>query len=99
MTFIDWSDREEMLGLLIEYVADEKIEAGPDHERIQFLENLAEELGVVTGNVSSAPADETIRMLRSISDSQAGEFTGDPVWTHLEACIEELERIRSQGAT
>ena len=99
MTFIDWSDREEMLGLLVEYVADEKIEAGADHERTKFLENLAEELGVVANEVSSASADQTIQMLRVISDSQPGEFAGDAVLAHLEACIEELERIESQDVT
>ena len=97
MSFIDWSDREEMVGLLVEYVADEKIEAAADQERARFLENLAEELGVVADKVSSASADQTIRMLRTISDSQPVEFIGDAVLTHLEACIEELVRIQSQG--
>jgi hypothetical protein len=99
MTFIDWSDREEMLGLLVEYVADEKIGAGADRERARFLENLAEELGVAADEVASVPAEQTIRRLRMISNSQPGEFSGDAVLAHLEACIEELERIQSQGAT
>ena len=30
MTFIDWSDPEEMIGLLTEFVADARIEAGTD---------------------------------------------------------------------
>ena len=99
MTFIDWSDREEMLGLLIEYVADERSESVGDPERTKFLEDLSQELGDVATTAASTPADQTIQMLRVISDSQPGEFAGDAVLTHLEACIEELERIRSQGVT
>jgi hypothetical protein len=99
MTFIDWSDREEMVGLLVEYVADEQSEAATDAERARFLKQLSAELRVVAKRVSSTSAHQTIRMLRVIADSQPSEFTGDPVLAHLEACIEELERIQSQVVT
>jgi hypothetical protein len=38
-------------------------------------------------------ADETIERLRLMRAS----FGSDPVLTHVEACIEELERIKSQS--
>jgi hypothetical protein len=37
---IDWSDPDEMLRLLCEYVADEKSDAQNDHERVRFLAEL-----------------------------------------------------------
>jgi hypothetical protein len=97
MTLIDWSDRDEMLGLLVEYVADEKAESAGDEERTAFLGALARQLAAVAGHGSSAPVDQTIRMLRRIADSQPADFAGDDVLAHLQDCIEELERIRSQS--
>ena len=91
MAFIDWSDHEEMLGLLIEYAADEKADSIGDPERTRFLTELLRELR----GVESSSADEVLRMLRQIADSQPHEFIDDPVFTHLQDCIEELIRIRS----
>ena len=34
--------------------------------------------------------------LRMIHNSKADDFAGDPVLTHVQDCIEELERIKSQ---
>ena len=97
MTFIDWSDREEMIGLLLEYVSDERNESAGDEERAGFLDNVAQELAVAGDTVSSVSTDQTIQMLRLIADSQPRAFAGDEVMTHLQACIEELERINLQG--
>src|SRR6266487_3879425 len=98
MTFIDWSDSEEMFGLLSEYVADEKTDSHHDRARETFLTELLTELLDVTERLNAMSADEAIERLRAIHHSQADDFVGDPVLAHIEACIEELERIRSQSA-
>jgi hypothetical protein len=40
---------------------------------------------------------DVIERLRVIYDSQSDDFDGDTVLTHVEACIEELERIAHSG--
>lgn len=97
-TLIDWSDPEEMLGLLCEYVADEAGDAQDDHERARFLAELSAELASLARRVPDLSADEVIEQLRAIDALQHDRFAGDPVLTHVEACIEELERIQSQSA-
>jgi hypothetical protein len=94
MTFINWSDSEEMLGLLCEYVADEKSDSNDDPVRGRFLAKLSAELADLADGVM--PADEVIERLRVIHASQTDDFAGDPVLTHVQDCIEELERIKSQ---
>lgn len=96
-TLIDWSDPEEMLGLLCEYVADEKLDT-QDDERVRFLAELSSELAGLAIRAPDLPADELIEQLRAIDALQREDFAGDPVLTHVEACIEELERIQSQSA-
>lgn len=96
-TLIDWSDPEEMLGLLCEYVADEKLGARDD-ERVRFLAGLSSELAGLADRAPDLPADEVIEQLRAIDEFYRDDFAGDPVLTHVEACIEELERIQSQRA-
>lgn len=95
MTFIDWSDPEEMLGLLIEYVADERADTRQDRERTSFLSEVLAELTDLSDNVRAMPPDEVINRLRAVHGSQSIAFPGDPVLAHVEHCIEELERIRS----
>jgi len=92
MTFIDWSDSDEMLGLLSEYVADEWSASAGDVERAAFLSELAREIHAIIDR----PPEQTIQSLRSICDSQSADFAGDEVLTHVRDCIEELERIQSQ---
>lgn len=41
MSIIDWSDPDEMLGLLAEYVQDECLEEHSDRERVVFLRELS----------------------------------------------------------
>jgi hypothetical protein len=98
MTFIDWSDPDEMLGLLCEYVADEKLDAQKDPPRVRFLAALSADLEQLAGDVQRLSAGETIERLRAMHDSHADAFGNDPVLTHLQDCIEELERIKSQSA-
>jgi hypothetical protein len=94
MTFINWSDSEEMIGLLTEYVADERSASRPDGTREVFLAGLLQELTQLNEESATISTDRTIEMLRAIQDSVDPEFSEDPVLVHVEACIEELERIR-----
>ncbi|HET9333118.1 MAG TPA: hypothetical protein VFQ21_05995 [Gemmatimonadota bacterium] len=97
MTFIDWSDPEEMLGLLIEYVADERAETRHDRERTSFLSEVLAELTDLTDNARAMPPDEVIMRLRVLHGSQSIAFSADPVLAHVDHCIEELERIRNSS--
>ena len=94
MTFIDWTDPEEMLGLLIEYVADERTETRQAPDRASFLDEVHSELTDLSDNVRGMAPDEVIDRLRAVHASQKVAFPGDPVLVHVEHCIEELERIR-----
>ena len=95
MSLIDWSDPDEMLGLLIDYVDDEAI-ASHDSARSNFLHELSRELAVVADRrfTSAARIEQT---LREVHDAQPPEFASDEVMAHMEACIEELHRIESDG--
>lgn len=98
MTFINWSDTEEMVGLLTEYVADERRDAAGDRVREAFLSNLLRELTDLNERLATLSTSAAIQKLRSIQHSFGPEFAEDPVVAHLEACVEELDRIRNQGA-
>ncbi len=93
MTFIDWSDSEGMVGLLVDFVADESKECGADKEREDFLANLLRELTTIEQRISAIPATQTIRALKGLREGVAHEFANDPVMVHIEACIEELVRV------
>ena len=93
MSLIDWSDPDEMLGLLVEYVADETAASHHDADRAGFLHQLSRELAALAEQDLESGGIE--RTLQEIHDSQPGEFAKDPVMTHVEACIEELHRIQT----
>ena len=95
MSLIDWSDPEEMLGLLFEYVTDEALAEGDDAERARFLQRLSRELENLTATDFGA-VDQIADAIAEIRDSQSEEFRDDGVIAHLDACIEELQRIGSQ---
>ncbi|HYK01240.1 MAG TPA: hypothetical protein VE974_05745 [Thermoanaerobaculia bacterium] len=95
MTFINWSDPEEMLTLLVEYVSDELSQAAHDRGRTEFLTDLLEELAALENDFGALSPDASIAALRSIHEAQPGEFLADPVLVHVEACIEELARINA----
>jgi hypothetical protein len=97
MTFINWADSEEMVGLLAEYVADERNDSQEDLERERFLAELSAELSELAGQFTALSAEEGIARLRAIHCSRTDDFVRDPVLTHVEACIEELERINGQS--
>lgn len=96
MSFINWSDSHEMLGLLSEYVVDERHDSTEDPARAHFLAGVLEELGELIASVNETSDEAAIVMLRTILESANGEFRDDPVVEHIHACIEELERIRSR---
>jgi len=96
MSFINWSDSHEMLGLLSELVVDERRESTGDPARAHFLAGVLEELGELTARIDETNEDDSIGKLRIILESADGEFRGDPVLEHVQACIEELESIRDR---
>jgi hypothetical protein len=93
MTFINWSDPDEMLTLLTEYVSDELSQSTHDRARTDFLAALLDELTTLEDEFSALSPDASIAALRAIYEAQPGEFLSDPVLVHVEACIEELTRI------
>lgn len=95
MSFINWSDSHEMLGLLYEFVADERQESTDDPARMRFLTGVLEELGELIARIDETSDDESTARCRMILESSNDEFSGDPVLEHLHDCIEELERIRN----
>jgi hypothetical protein len=97
VTFVDWSDPEEMLGLLIEYVQDEAGLEASDRERAAFLRRLARELIGAADRVFES-AEEMATVLRKIENGQPQEFAHDPVMDHVAACIDELQRIAGSSS-
>jgi hypothetical protein len=89
MSLIDWSDPHEMLGLLIEYVDDERNGEDDDVDRAQFLDEIAHALARVGPDLAAS--------LRRIHESRPREFAKDPVMRHIEDCIAELERIEKDA--
>ena len=86
-----------MLGLLTEYVADARSESDP--ARSASLDALLHDLTDLTHRSDAMALKEAIGGLRRIHGSHAEDLSGDPVLHHLEACLEELERIRSESGT
>ena len=95
MSFIDWSDPEEMLGLLIEYVADERVDAR-DAARRAFLSELLAELSELAERSGAMPPEERIARMQAMHAERAAG-AGDPVLAHLADCIAELERLRAES--
>ena len=93
MSLIDWSDPEEMFGLLLEFVLDERNQETQDVARRAFLSKLLVDLSAHLEEFGSLPNAERMRLLRDVQQSIDVEFAGDPVVEHLVACGNELERI------
>ncbi len=96
MSIIDWSDPEEMLGLLVEYVRDELTGERHDRERRGFLRSLWGALDALDSQ-GSLSAREALPRLRSVADEQPSAFASDPALVHVRDCILELERIVVQA--
>lgn len=96
MTFIDWSDYEAMLGLLIEWIADER-RASEDPEREEFLAGLWAELSGLAGHHDAESLDGLIASMRAIRETGADALPDDPALAHVTDCIEEIERLRGEA--
>ncbi len=97
MTFIDWSDPEEMLGLLCEYVSDARNDAEADPARAESLGSLLHDLTELTRQSDAMDLEGTLDGLRRIHGSHAEDLSRDPVLLHVEACLEELDRIQAES--
>lgn len=99
MPILDWSDPEEMLGLLADWVADELHEETADRDRARFLRNLASPLAQLAARCSHLSVRAADEQLRCILGSQPSEFSSDPALQHVRDCIQELERILDERRT
>ena len=82
MSILDWSDPEEMVGLLAEYIRDELREELHDRERRAFLRALSAAIASLASQPDLLTTD-TLTRLRNIYDSQPAGFAGDPVLVHV----------------
>lgn len=96
MTFIDWSDSEAMLGLLLEWIADER-DASANSARRDVLTGLSAELAELADRYDETPPEELIASLRALYDARSDEVPGDPALAHLADCIDEMERLRREA--
>ncbi len=99
MTFIDWSDSEGIVALLIEFVADERNECLRDAKRQQFLADLLVDLRAFEQQFATVSGTNAINELRTIYNSIDPEFRSDPAMVHFKDCIEELERVDNRGTS
>ncbi|HET8799146.1 MAG TPA: hypothetical protein VFO89_15765 [Thermoanaerobaculia bacterium] len=95
LSIIDWSDPDEMVGLLCDYIRSEMHDEIHDRSRAHFLHELARDLETLVSG-SEASGRETEYRLREICESQPSEFRSDPAIRHLEDCVAELHRISAQ---
>lgn len=98
MSLIDWSDPEEMLGLLAEYVADEQHQATDAGHR-RALARVRQQLEDLQARFATLPAAGLVDALQAIHQDLADDLADDPVAAHLEDCITELERINHHQKT
>ena len=97
MTFINWSDPEEMITLLAEYIGDELSQAGRDPSRTEFLTDLLDEVAALEDGFSTSSPGASIAALSALYEAQPREFRSDPVLVHVQDCIEELKRIDAEA--
>ena len=83
--------------MLVDIVADERAQSRGDPERERFLAGLFTQLLAVEAEFSQTSASTTLRKLRQLRGDVESELATDSVVVHLEHCIEELERLRSEG--
>jgi len=97
VTFIDFSDTEGMLGLLVDLVADETSDCHRDLDRHRFLTDLLAQLRAVEHRLPGLQLSAAIRSLKDLHHSIDPEYSGDTVVVHLGDCIAELERVDAGG--
>ena len=97
LTFVDFSDPEDMFDLLIDYVTDARSEAA-DSRRREFLSTLLaslEELG--DDFAGMLPPSGSLPCASCTARSRPSPRTTR--WSqHLEDCAAELERLGGQGS-
>jgi hypothetical protein len=98
VSYIDWSDAEELFGLLVEFVEDELGESHDDPMRRRFLAKLDSDLMALQERITTMTPDESIAAFEEIQGSLEDDFEKDPVVEHLGAFVEELRRIRGEAA-
>ena len=96
MSLIDWSDPDEMFGLLVDYVADEAHQAD-DSSRREFLSTLMNRLEALQERIEQMPLGAFITSVRAVRDGVEPGFEDDPVVQHIGDCIEELERVQAES--
>jgi hypothetical protein len=90
MPFLDASDPEEFISLLIEYVAMERADAASDSKRIRALTHLMERLEIIQErNLSQS---DVSRSLHALASEIRDNFGDDPVLDHVEECALEVAR-------
>ena len=92
MAFVDFSDPEDMFGLLIDYVTDARSEAA-DPARREFLSGLLGALEELQDEFAAMTPAQQSASLRELHRSLESGFAADPVAQHLEDCAAELERL------
>ena len=91
MTFIDLSDVEGMIGLYVEFVADERAECQNDPERLGVVDDLLARLKSMGANLDQIDLPTTIQKLKGLHESVGQEFARDPVMVHLSDLLDEIE--------
>jgi hypothetical protein len=97
MTFIDWTDPQDMFDLLVDYVGDQLGEA-EEPARRGFLAGLLDRLAKMREGLCEHSALEQSHALRALQRSLDAEFSDDPVVQHIEDCAAELERVGTDCA-
>ncbi|PWT92369.1 MAG: hypothetical protein C5B54_03635 [Acidobacteria bacterium] len=97
MTFLDWSDTEEVLGLLEEYVRDAKQQCGNDVQRRRFLSQLLSRITKLSEDFPNKSSRKVVKGLRDIYDWIGEEYKSDPVTVHIQDCIQEFEGRKSNN--
>ena len=92
MTYIDLSDVEGMIGLYVDFVADERTECQNDPERLRFVDDLLAQLQPVEANLDQVHLPTTIQKLKRLHESADHEFASDPVMVHLNDLLDEIEK-------
>lgn len=95
MSILDWSDPDEMIGLLAEWLRDAGAGEQRDPRRSRFLTGLSAAVEAIAEE-TDIPLEERAARLESVADDHASEFEDDEALRHVRDCIEELSRISLQ---
>lgn len=93
MSFLDFSDSEEMFGLLLDFVTDAEAGCRDDPDRQRFLSDLRNALRALEEGGTDPGSPDLVEGLRELYAAIDREFMDDPVAGHIRDCMEELERL------